>query len=104
MRRRLSELLRRVVLMFRRTDIRDEIIREQRAQIADLLDRLQETIGQIHYHQVQRATAEAESVRMHVSEEEEDIRFAHAEGLLDEATLKDKLAELQFVNTDITLG
>ena len=80
-------------------DIRDEIIRQQAAQIADLLDRLQETIGQIHYHQVQQSIAANE--RMHVSEEEEDLRFQHAEGLLDEKALRDALAELDFANTDI---
>jgi len=82
-------------------DIRDEIIRQQSAQIADLLDRLQELIGQIHHHQIQQAVADAEHARLHVSEEEEDIRFAHAEGLLDEQGLKDALRQLEFANTDI---
>lgn len=90
--------------MFRRKpDIRDEIINDQRKQIADLLDRLQETIGQIHYHQV-TAAVEARAQALHVSEEEEDLQFAHREGLLDEQALKDALAELRFQNTDLRLG
>jgi len=39
-----------------------------------------------------------------VTEEEEDLRFAAQEGLLDEQSLKDALAELRFQNTELDIG
>lgn len=101
---RLLGLVRRLIIGFFTVppDHRDKMIEALMKQNADLLDRLQETIGQIHYHQVQQAAAAQES--LHVSEEEEDLRFAHAEGLLDEQALKDALQDLHFQNSEITLG
>lgn len=94
-------------------DPRDQIIADQRAQIADLLDRLQELVGSVHMHQValhagkqpidagpiDRGIA-AESGYM--SEDEADLRWQADHGYLSEENLKEALQQLGFENTEIT--
>jgi len=86
----------------RRPDPRDEIIASLLKQNADLLDRLQEMIGQIHLHQVEKAQADADYMRkLHVTEEEDDLRFAGREGIVGKDDLERMLQELQFENADL---
>ena len=111
MRRALSRLARRLRLMFRRkSDPRDEMIAWLMQQNADLMDRLQETIGQIHIHQATAAQtklnaelSQAPGFRWDVSEDEEDAtELARREdGSIDELRLADLLAQAQFENTEI---
>lgn len=90
--------------MFRKSpDYRDELIRAQQQMIADLMDRLQEMIGQVHYHQVQRAEAETQRLSNHVSEEEDDLRFAEANGFIDKQELEARLRELEFHNPNVVV-
>lgn len=86
-------------------DPRDLVIEHLLKQNADLLDRLQETIGQIHLHQVQRAQIPQGPGprKLHVSEEEDELNWQHGEGLIDSQELKDALDQLDFDNTEIDI-
>jgi sugar phosphate isomerase/epimerase len=100
--------------MFRRTDPRDQIIADQRAQIADLLDRLQELVGSVHMHQV---AIHAQNHRQqdagpidrgiagesgYMSEDEADLRYQAEAGMIDNDALKEALKQLGFENAEIT--
>lgn len=89
-----------------RNDPRDAMIEYLMQQNADLLDRLQELIGQIHVHQVtsREPNVPQEPIRWHENEDEEDLRFAHDAGLIDEQELKDRLQALGFENTELSIG
>lgn len=90
----------------RRADIRDEIIRQQAGQIADLLDRLQELIGQVHLHQVQRAEVETQVAarRLHVSEDEDDINYRLEAGEIDAEEAERLIGQIGFENTELHLA
>ena len=73
-------------------------------QNADLLDRLQELIGQIHIHQIQHNVqpAQPESrAPSFVSEDEDDLMFAYRHGDIDRRELEERLQELGFDNASI---
>lgn len=75
-------------------------------QNADLLDRLQELIGQIHIHQVQANTPQpftGPEPRMHIDEEEDDVMYQYRTGIIDKRELEEKLTELGFDNTSVEL-
>jgi hypothetical protein len=98
--------------MFRK-DPRDQIIIDQRAQIADLLDRLQELVGSVHMHQVALHTAHNPGVDAgpidrgiadksgYMSEDEADLRYQAEAGMIDEGALQDALKQLGFDNAEI---
>lgn len=93
-------------LFQRSKDPRDLVIEHQAQMISDLMDRLQELIGQIHYHQVQKNTqpaTEAPVKRMHVSEDEDDVMYEYRTGQIDKRELEERLAELGFDNTTLEL-
>lgn len=88
-----------------RTDPRDAMIELLMKQNADLLDRFQELVGQVHTYQVDAAKQAGEAQlgkRWHVSEDEEDLYFQREMGEITEAELKERLAALNFDNTDIS--
>lgn len=86
-------------------DPRDLVIEHQAQMISDLMDRLQELIGQIHYHQVQKNTQPAEPPvrKLHVDEDEDDLTYAYRTGQIDKRELEERLAELGFENTTLEL-
>lgn len=93
--------------MFRRgPDPRDTVIEQLMKQNADLLDRLQELIGQIHLHQVTRATAEAPAFAPQprpgsTFEDEHDVRYAYDTGQITEAEMEQELRGLGFMGTEV---
>jgi hypothetical protein len=99
--------------MFWRTDPRDQIIADQRQQISDLLDRLQELVGSVHMHQVAIHAAHNPNVDAgpidrglaaasgYMSEDEADLRYQAEAGMIDEDALKEALKQLGFENTEI---
>lgn len=94
-------------LFQRAKDPRDLVIEHQAQMISDLMDRLQELIGQIHYHQVQRNTAPAVEEppvkRLHIDEDEDDALFAYRTGQIDKRELEERLADLGFENTTLEI-
>lgn len=100
-------------MFWRRNDPRDQIIVDQRQQIADLLDRLQELVGSVHMHQV---AIHAQNTRQidagpidrglagesgFMSEEEADLRWQADHGELTNDALKEALTQLGFENAEI---
>ena len=94
----------------RRPDPRDEIIRDQRKQIADLLDRLQEMVGTVHTYQVAfhsqgladqpkpfSISAEEASWK---PEEEYDIEDLEEEGFIDADVVVDLLRSEGLLNKE----
>ena len=85
-------------------DPRDKVIEVLEARIealerqnADLMDRLQEMIGQIHLHQVDKAVAEmidANQQRAFQTDEDLDAHWAAAQGLSTEAELQERLRQI----------
>jgi hypothetical protein len=98
--------------MFRK-DPRDQIIADQRAQISDLLDRLQELVGSVHMHQVAIHTAHNPGVDAgpidrgiaaesgYMSEDEADLRYQAEIGQIEESALQDALKQFGFENAEI---
>ena len=90
--------------MLRRSDPRDKVIAVLEARIeslerqnADLMDRLQEMIGQIHVHQVDKAVAQmidASQERAYQTDEELDAHWAAAQGLSSQAELDERLRQI----------
>lgn len=77
-------------------------------QNADLLDRLQELIGQIHLHQVTRATAEVAAPAPQPSpgsifEDEHDVRYAYDTGQINEVEMEAELRNLGFMGTEVEI-
>lgn len=73
------------------------MIDRQAKQIADLMDRLQEMIGQIHMHQVDKAVAEmidASQQRAFQTDEDLDAHWQAAQGLSTEAELQERLRQI----------
>lgn len=100
------------MILFRRgPDPRDAVIELLSKQNADLLDRLQEMIGQIHYHQVEANKAKLEvaerpqDFKLYTSEEEDDAVFlaTREDGSIDESVLAKLLADANFANTTIDI-
>lgn len=85
-------------------DPRDKVIEAltaqleaQQRQIADLMDRLQEMIGQIHMHQVDKAVAEmidASQQRAFQTDEDLDAQWQAAQGLSTQAELDERLRQI----------
>lgn len=90
-------------------DPRDAVIEHLLKQNADLLDRLQEMIGQIHVHQVAAHQQKADYDRPHklYTSEDEDDAMALAtrdDGSVDEAYLAELLAQANFDNTSVEIA
>lgn len=95
-------------MLKRKVDPRDKVIEVLEARIealerqnADLMDRLQEMIGQIHLHQVDKAVAEmidASQQRAYQTDEELDAHWQAAQGLATEAELQERLKQIDAEN------